>query len=341
MLAQGVPLLLAGDEVGNSQGGNNNAYCQDNEIGWVDWSGAGPRRRGHDRRWSRSSRELRRRFPQLRAARWVDGRRPDGSLRRAVADAAGDRDDRAGLEFSGGTLSLLRARADRARASRRSIIVLNAAPEAIEFTLPTLPEYSRWTVLLEHGAAAARPAQELAGRRQVCRRRRARCWRLRGRHDCRRRASAPELHAGRRDLPPVGAGGQARRAHARAAASDAAAAGRLVRDSRSPARGAGTLYKFRIDGEIEVPDPASHFQPQDVIGPSEVIDHGRFAWRTRDWRGRPWQEAVLLELHVGTFTPGGTFRVGDRAARPCRRDRHHRDRADAARRFRRAAQLGL
>ena len=40
-LAQGVPLLLAGDEVGNSQGGNNNAYAQDNETGWVDWSKIG------------------------------------------------------------------------------------------------------------------------------------------------------------------------------------------------------------------------------------------------------------------------------------------------------------
>ena len=40
-LAQGVPLLLAGDEVGNTQNGNNNAYCQDNEIGWVDWSTLG------------------------------------------------------------------------------------------------------------------------------------------------------------------------------------------------------------------------------------------------------------------------------------------------------------
>ena len=49
LLAQGVPLLLAGDEVGNSQGGNNNAYCQDNEIGWVDWSGLGRDGRGHDR----------------------------------------------------------------------------------------------------------------------------------------------------------------------------------------------------------------------------------------------------------------------------------------------------
>ena len=49
MLAQGVPLLLAGDEVGNSQGGNNNAYCQDNEVGWVDWSGYGQAGYRHDR----------------------------------------------------------------------------------------------------------------------------------------------------------------------------------------------------------------------------------------------------------------------------------------------------
>ena len=71
--------------------------------------------------------------------------------------------------------------------------------------------------------------------------------------------------------------------------------------------GAGALYKYRIDGELEVPDPASHFQPQDVNGPSEVIDHGRYRWQVPDWRGRPWEEAALLELHVGTFTPAGTF----------------------------------
>src|SRR5215472_18127790 len=71
----------------------------------------------------------------------------------------------------------------------------------------------------------------------------------------------------------------------------------------------GTLYKYRIDGEIEVPDPASHFQPQDVLGPSEVIDHDRFEWRTNGWRGRPWEDAAFLEVHVGTFTPGGTFRA--------------------------------
>jgi maltooligosyltrehalose trehalohydrolase len=72
---------------------------------------------------------------------------------------------------------------------------------------------------------------------------------------------------------------------------------------------AGALYKFRIDDEIDVPDPASDFQPQDVAGPGEVIDHGAYRWRARDWRGRPWQDTVLVETHVGTFTPGGTYRA--------------------------------
>ena len=71
---------------------------------------------------------------------------------------------------------------------------------------------------------------------------------------------------------------------------------------------AGSLYKFRIDGELDVPDPASAFQPDDVSGPSEVIDHGSYVWRAADWRGRPWDDTVLLELHVGTFTPAGSFR---------------------------------
>ena len=73
------------------------------------------------------------------------------------------------------------------------------------------------------------------------------------------------------------------------------------------AAGAGTKYKFRIDNEREVPDPASRFQPQDVHGPSEVIDPDVFDWQDLAWRGRPWEGAVIYELHVGAFTPRGTF----------------------------------
>ncbi|MBE0702880.1 MAG: malto-oligosyltrehalose trehalohydrolase, partial [Afipia sp.] len=67
--------------------------------------------------------------------------------------------------------------------------------------------------------------------------------------------------------------------------------------------GAGTRYRFLIDGETEVPDPASSFQPEDVAGPSEVIDHHSYNWRATNWRGRPWEDAVFLETHIGTFTP--------------------------------------
>lgn len=76
----------------------------------------------------------------------------------------------------------------------------------------------------------------------------------------------------------------------------------------------GLLYRFCIDGEIEVPDPASRFQPRDVAGPSLVTDDA-FGWTCAEWQGRPWHEAAFLELHVGTFTPQGTFRAAiDRLA---------------------------
>jgi maltooligosyltrehalose trehalohydrolase len=70
---------------------------------------------------------------------------------------------------------------------------------------------------------------------------------------------------------------------------------------------AGTRYRFRIDGRHEVPDPASRSQPDDVHGASVVVDPGSYRWRHHAWRGRPWHEAVLYELHVGAFSPEGSF----------------------------------
>ena len=78
-------------------------------------------------------------------------------------------------------------------------------------------------------------------------------------------------------------------------------------DLNLPEARAGDRYQFSIDGKPAVPDPASHFQPDDVHGASEVIDHSTYRWRARDWAGRPWHECVFLELHVGTFSGSGTF----------------------------------
>lgn len=61
----------------------------------------------------------------------------------------------------------------------------------------------------------------------------------------------------------------------------------------------GALYRYRIDGELSVPDPASRSQPQGVHGPSQVVAPQRYHWRNPHWRGRPWREAVIQELHVG------------------------------------------
>jgi malto-oligosyltrehalose trehalohydrolase len=73
--------------------------------------------------------------------------------------------------------------------------------------------------------------------------------------------------------------------------------------------GAGTHYCFELEDGLRVPDPASRHQPEDVHGPSEVIDPRAYRWRNGEWRGGPWQEAVVYELHVGAFTPQGTFRA--------------------------------
>jgi maltooligosyltrehalose trehalohydrolase len=70
---------------------------------------------------------------------------------------------------------------------------------------------------------------------------------------------------------------------------------------------AGSRYRFRIDGELQVPDPASRYNGEDVHGPSEVIDPSGFDWQDDGWRGRPWHEAVVYELHVGSFSDSGDF----------------------------------
>lgn len=70
--------------------------------------------------------------------------------------------------------------------------------------------------------------------------------------------------------------------------------------------GPGALYRYRIDGQA-FPDPCSRFQPQGVHGPSQVVDPGAYAWRDAQWKGVTMPGQVMYELHVGAFTPQGTF----------------------------------
>ena len=71
--------------------------------------------------------------------------------------------------------------------------------------------------------------------------------------------------------------------------------------------GAGTRYRYALPDGLRVPDPASRSNPDDVHGASLVVDPQAYDWHDEEWRGRPWHEAVVYELHVGTFTAEGSF----------------------------------
>ncbi|WP_197491149.1 malto-oligosyltrehalose trehalohydrolase [Planctomyces sp. SH-PL62] len=84
----------------------------------------------------------------------------------------------------------------------------------------------------------------------------------------------------------------------------------------APGLGAGARYRYRLDGEGPYPDPASRFQPEGVHGPSEVVDPSTYSWSDAGWKGCGLRGQVLYELHVGTFTPEGTWDAAvDRLAR--------------------------
>jgi malto-oligosyltrehalose trehalohydrolase len=75
----------------------------------------------------------------------------------------------------------------------------------------------------------------------------------------------------------------------------------------SDAARAGSAYAFQLPDGLQVPDPAARQQREDVHGPSVVVDPRGYRWRHPDWRGRPWNEVVLYELHTGAFTEAGDF----------------------------------
>ncbi len=90
------------------------------------------------------------------------------------------------------------------------------------------------------------------------------------------------------------------------------AEGEGVWSATVPGLGVGARYRLVLDGEDAFPDPYARSQPEGVHGPSEVIDPSTFAWSDRDWAGLSPDGLVIYEVHVGTFTPEGTFAALER-----------------------------
>ncbi|HEY7650412.1 MAG TPA: glycogen debranching protein GlgX [Methylomirabilota bacterium] len=168
-LSQGVPMLCAGDEIGRTQGGNNNAYCQDNEISWLDWNLDDRRRDLLD--FVRSLIALRRREPVLRRRQFLHGRRIYGS---EVKDLAWFRSDGKemteqdwtsynrcfGLQLAGDAIEEVDAKGERI-VGATLMILLNAHHEPLDFVLPAHRPETQWTPIIdtrdEPGAAPRDP----------------------------------------------------------------------------------------------------------------------------------------------------------------------------------------
>ncbi len=155
-----MPLLLAGDELGHTQRGNNNAYCQDNEIAWLDWNGRGPRDLALEE-FVKTVMRLRRRHPAFRRDAFFRGQPVDASGRKDIAWVKPD-----GHEM----------RAEDWSPERRTIgfflgahpmlfVAMNAAPDDVGFALPDVARVT-WSLVLD-------TAIEGGARRDVPGRRRA------------------------------------------------------------------------------------------------------------------------------------------------------------------------
>jgi glycogen operon protein len=129
-----------------SPAGARRAYCQDNETGWISWDGLN--REGDDLiDFIGQMTEIRKRFPQLRSRRWLDGRRADGSYGVLWLTPAAEEMKEQDWNFPESRF-LAYVLGPTEPGKPPIFIVLNAAPEAIAFKLPKLPEYKSWQQLL-------------------------------------------------------------------------------------------------------------------------------------------------------------------------------------------------
>jgi glycogen operon protein len=157
LLSQGVPMICAGDEIGRTQNGNNNAYCQDNELSWLDWSLDESRQ--ELLAWTRRLIALRRREPVLRRRQFLHGRRIYGSEVKDLAWFRPDGKEMAepdwthfarcfGLRLAGDAIEEVDVKGERI-VGNTLLVLVNAHHEPIDFTLPAHRPDIRWMPLVD------------------------------------------------------------------------------------------------------------------------------------------------------------------------------------------------
>jgi isoamylase len=364
LLSQGVPMLLAGDEMGRTQHGNNNAYCQDNELSWVNWELAWMSDNQELLEFTRRLIELRNQHPALRRRHFFQGQRIRGAGVRDIIwlhPDAGEISDQDwdhhharcfGLYLVGEALEEQDELGQWAK-DDDFLLLLNAHHEAIRFTLPWKGDCELVLDTALPGCGTVRqvsdPSYDLAGRSLALLTQRRSAGQV----------AVPLLR--RRYFMPFGAqvleGGRVRfRLWAPAAQrvdlllqKAGACASVLPMESReagwyeltSDQATVDDLYRYRIDGFNEVPDPASRYNPQGVHGPSQVIEPGTVPLERPRLAGPALGGSDYLPAACRRFYPTGQLCGGQGTTGLPGGAGRHGDSTAAGGCFCRGAQLGL
>jgi glycogen operon protein len=341
LLSQGTPMLLAGDEIGHTQQGNNNVYCQDNPLSWIDWQGIDTDGR-ELRAFVEELIRLRRAHPVFRRASFLHGEdksaqgTPDILWLRAeggVMDTESWQDPgrRAFGMMLTGQAGMHWPPEGPPEDDETFLLVFNSGPEPVAFTMPGQSVSDGWQRVLDSSEPTLRAGPRL--------------WReferfhLPPRSVCVFRAGRRSRASGVRHTMPFGAevleGGVTRfRLWAPAARGPRLQLGEAEGSRQLPmqpvgdsgwfelvtdAAGPGSRYRYLLDDGSAVPDPASRAQFDGPHGFSLVVDPAGYRWRDGGWVGLPWEHTVVLELHVGTYSRPGSF-DGVRARLPALAD---------------------
>lgn len=334
LLSQGVPMLLAGDEIGRSQGGNNNAYCQDNQISWVDWEINEEQIALFG--FVQNLIRVRKAHPALRRRRFFHGEPIQGTPVKDIywLDPSGrEMTDAEWTTHFARCLGMYLVSEALQETDQRGkpihdddlLLLINAHYEEIPFRLPSYRDGIPWQLVMD-----TYQGDELRGRSMDAV---GEIYPLQGRSLAlltqHRRADGAgftfpgfdRIYRSRHSMAFGAEFVEEDRVRFNLWAPDAEQVTLVLEDLQLPMvaldRGwfqlvtaqaaVGSRYGFQIDGDLTVPDPASRYNPDDAHGLSQVVDPYEFIWEDGDWRGRPWEEVVLYELHVGSFSASGSF----------------------------------
>ena len=317
LCSSGTPMILYGDELMRTQNGNNNAYCQDNELNWLNWDNL---KHHHDiLDFCTKAIAFRKGCPLLRRRRFFHGEQKNGNNTPDISwfDKSMDTPQWDNPLLKTICYQLAGHEAPFVVGEYHIFFIFNMNYRAAVVKLPQF-DGLKWHRIVDTSQKPGEDFRSYDKRRVLRRQDKYYCgartvnilWagkmrkigaRYLSDNKCEFIVWAPLLE---RLGVSIVTGQSSREIDLQRDESGYFSA---IVDDVIP----GTRYFYNIAGRL-TPDPASYSQPEDVFGPSCVIDHEAFNWQDKNWKGIALKSMIIYELHIGTFTPEGTFESAEK-----------------------------